>query len=78
MVELIVAASGISGIGLLGLMWKAAQWQARTDDKLDQLIAEMHPNGGSTIKDALNRVELKVERMDSRLVRVEERVKERQ
>lgn len=45
-----------------------------TAKKVSLLYAEMHPNGGSSLRDAVNRTETKVSSVDGKIERVDDKV----
>lgn len=73
-VALIVASSGII-VAWLGLR-KGTQTKAITEDTkvlTEALVADIKPNGGSSTRDLLDRLDRRTLAMDERLLRMDQR-----
>ena len=67
-----VLSVGTFCVGVAALLTWTTSHKTRQNTEL--LKAEFKPNGGSSLKDALNRVEAKLHGVDARLVAVEEHI----
>lgn len=68
-----VAASLISSGGALAAAWWSAQARRegrRNRAQTEQVVAQMTPNGGTSMRDAVNRVETRLDRVDANVDRI--------
>lgn len=60
-----------AALGALGLGWRVVRFfyraARRIEDTFDLVHRELQPNGGSSLRDAVTRIEGRVERIETRV-----------
>lgn len=51
--------------GVMTRLARMEEWQARTDGRLGGIEKELHPNSGSSMRDAIGRIEHRVDRIET-------------
>lgn len=75
-VPLLTIAGIITSLGIIyrGLVRPIYRWARRLTDTVTTVEAQMRPNGGSSLRDAIDNLTSSISRIDERLTLVEDHV----
>lgn len=75
-VPLLTIAGIITSLGIIyrGLVRPIYRWAKRLTDTVTTVEAQMRPNGGSSLRDAIDNLTSSISRIDERLTLVEDHV----